>query len=157
MSYSFTVLLDRVPTDDEIEAGMRTPTGVSGIDHDPPAATMSVDGVSSWADAFAEGFAEVEELGVRVIGFAHDAENDYVSEEHLAVRFGLSERYVLELATDVVGPGGVPPRVKNDDGSPRAYWRWGPVREWFRKHFGSDIADRFDREIDAADQAIKSR
>lgn len=155
MFYSFTVLLDRVPTDDEIEAGMRTPTGVSGIDHAPPAATMSVDGVSSWTEAFAEGVAEVEELGVRVIGFAHDDQDGYVSEENLAPRFGLSERYVLELATDVVGPGGFPPRVKDDDGSPRPYWYWGPVREWFRKHFGSDVADRFDREIDAADQTLR--
>jgi hypothetical protein len=157
VSYTFTVLLDRVPTDDEIEAGMRTPTGVSGIDDAPPAATMSVDDVSSWAEAFAEGVAEVQELGVRVIGFAHDAEGDYVSEEDLAARFGLSERYVLELATDVVGPGCFPPRVKDDDGSSLEYWCWGPVREWFRKHFGSDIADRYDREIDTADQAIKSR
>jgi hypothetical protein len=157
MFFTFRVRLDRVPTDDEIEAGMRTPTGVSGIDHDSLSATMSVDKVSSWTEAFAEGVAEVEELGVRVIGFTRDAEDEYIGEEDLAVRFGFSERYVLELATDVVGPGGFPPRVKNSDGSPREYWYWGPVRDWFRKHFGSDIADRFDREIDAADQAIKSR
>ena len=138
---------------------MRTPTGVSGIDHDPPGASMSVDGddVSSWAEAFAEGVAEVEELGVRVIGFAHDAEDDYVSEDELAMRFGLSERYVLELAAGLVGPGGFPPRVKDSHGYSMRYWYWGPVLQWFRKHFGSDIADRFDREIDAADQAIKSR
>lgn len=157
MFYTFTVLIDRVPTDEEIEAGMRTPTGVSGLDEEVPSATMSVEDVSSWAEAFVEGVAEVEELGVRVIGFAHDADDNYVTEENLATRFGLSERYVLELATNVVGPGGFPPRVKDDDGSPMEYWRWGPVREWFRKHFGSDMADRFDREIDAADQAIKSR
>jgi len=118
---------------------------------------MSVDDVSSWTEAFPEGVAEVEELGVRVIGFAHDAEDDPVSEEDLAVRFGLSERYVLELAADLVGPGGFPPRVKDRHGHPLEYWHWGPVREWFRKHFGGDIADRFDHEIDSADQAIKSR
>ncbi|WP_370944979.1 hypothetical protein AB5J62_38615 [Amycolatopsis sp. cg5] len=156
MFYTFTVLLDRVPTDDEIEAGMRTPTGVSGIDDDPPAATMSVDEVSSWSEAFAAGVAEAEELGVRVIGFAHDADDDYVSEEDLAVRFGFSEQYVLELATDVVGPGGFPPRATSGDDSPLGYWRWGPVREWFREHFGSEVADRFDREIDAA-QVVKAR
>ncbi len=59
----FTVLLDRVPTADEIEAGMRTPTGVRGIDHDPPSATMSVDDASSWTEGVAEGVAEVQELG----------------------------------------------------------------------------------------------
>lgn len=72
------------------------------------------------------------------------------------MRFGLSERYVLELATHVVGPGGFPPRVKESDGTPMEYWYWGPAREWFREHFGSDVADRFDREIDAADRALKS-
>jgi hypothetical protein len=156
VSYCFTVLLDRIPTDDEIEAGMRTPTGVSGLDEDPPSATMSVavDEVSSWTEAFAEGVTEVEELGVRVIGFAHDAERAFVDEGDLALRFSLSERYVLELAADVVGPGGFPPRVEDSHGNSLAYWRWGPVREWFRKHFGSDMADRFDREITAANCTI---
>ncbi|MFE0024930.1 hypothetical protein [Amycolatopsis sp. NPDC059021] len=136
---------------------MRTPTGVSGLDYDPPSASMSVsaDEASSWTEAFAKGVAEVQELGVRVIGFAHDPEDDYVDEEDLAMRFGISERYVLELATDLVGPGGFPSRVKDRHGDPLEYWRWGPVREWFREHFGDDVADRFDREIDAADRAIK--
>jgi hypothetical protein len=157
--YSFRVLLDRVPTDDEIEAGMRTPTGVSGINEDVPSALMSVsvDDASSWTEAFAHGVSEVQELSVRVIGFLHDDEDAYVDEEDFALRFGLGERYVLELAADIVGPGGFPPRVKDDHGGAEPYWHWGPVREWFRKHFGSDIADRYDREIDAADQAIKSR
>lgn len=154
MFYTFTVVLDRVPTDDEIEAGMRTPTGVSGIDCDPPAATMSVDEATSWADAFVKGVAEVQELGVRVIEFVHDTDDHYVSEDELAARFGLSEQHVLELATGVVGPGGFPPRVQDDDGSPMAYWYWGPVREWFRQHFGSDMADRFDHEIDTANQTL---
>lgn len=156
MSYTFTVRLDRVPTDDEIEAGMRTPTGVDGIDEDPPAATLSVDDATSWADAFAEGVAEVQELGVRVTGFAHDSDDCYVNENELAMRFGLSEQHVLELAANVVGPGGFPPRVPDDDGTPMEYWRWGPVREWFRQHFGGDIADRFDREIDTANHTLTS-
>jgi hypothetical protein len=156
MSYTFTVLLDRVPTDDEVEKGMRTPTGVDGIDHDPPAATLSVDDATSWADAFTEGVTEIQELGVRVIGFAHDSDDHYVNEHELATRFGLSEQHVLELATGVVGPGTFPPRVPDDDGTPMEYWHWGPAREWFRQHFGSDVAGRFDREIDAANRTLTS-
>ena len=155
-THSFTLVLDRAPTDDEpdalFEAGAddSTPewnegadTGRLHFDRDAP----------TLAKALVSALRNVESAGLRVVAVQSD---DLVTLKEIAVRTGRTYESVRLLATGARGPGGFPPPLSSGG---YALYSWAQVGSWWGAAFGPGptLATDYDRMIAAADHLVRAR
>jgi hypothetical protein len=134
----FTLVLDRMPTDDELDAlfeagcddatfGSDRGLPVAGFDREAPAL----------ADAIASAVRAVESTGLTVLRVIDE---DLLTLADVADRIGQSRESVRRYVTGVRGPGGFPPPVNpGRDGA--VFYRWSEVVPWLREHLHLDVAD----------------
>jgi len=154
--YNFTVHLDHSPSDDDFDRLYE-----AGLDDCLPVADPNGSGqllVARRADALTEAIlsvvADLTKAGFHAVGI--DAE-DLVTQEVIGQRTGRTRESVRLLALGKRGPGGFPaPAVRG-----RApLYSWAATREWFRTHYGDDVAGTADRDADtlaAADLLLRAR
>lgn len=157
MIYSFTLVLDRVPGEEDetalFEAGCddatiesRDGTGLAHFDRDADGLIRAI--VSAVRDVRAAG------IGVRSVG----ADPELVSLRQISERTGRTYESVRLLAAGLRGPGGFPSSLTT---SGPAVYRWDRVAGWFRaldgeqvpaqesaSHHALELADAFVRASD---------
>lgn len=127
--YEFTAILDRVPTDDEIEALWE-----AGLDDTAPVisdnrCTLDVAReAESLTAAIISVAREAKRAGFRVVGIDQD---DLVSLKTIATRLGRTYESVRLWATGKRGPGGFPRPLSDHNWS---LYSWSEVIDWLEKN-----------------------
>lgn len=134
--HTFTLVLDRRPTDEELaslfEAGRDDVTfGVDGglavaeFDREAPTA----------ADAIASAVRDLDAIGLTA---SRLLVQDLVTLADIADRIGRSREAVRRYATGSRGPGGFPAPVNpSRDGT--VFYRWSEVVPWLRDRLGIEL------------------
>ncbi|WP_432978935.1 hypothetical protein [Dactylosporangium sp. CA-233914] len=137
-TYVFSVVLDRRPTDDEMDrlydsgaddGAFAFERGVSIVEFDREAQSL--------ADAIATAVRALEAAGltpVRVL------DEDLMTLADIADRIKQSRESVRRYVTGDRGPGGFPPPV-NPARDGTLFYRWSEVAPWVREALGIDVAD----------------
>jgi hypothetical protein len=137
-THVFTVVLDRRPTDDELEAladagcddaafGLEQGLSIAEFDREAP----------TLADAIASAVRAVESAGLVALRVLDE---DLVTLADIAERIGQSRESVRRYATGERGTGGFPPPANpGRDGT--VFYRWSEVAPWVREHLGVDVPD----------------
>lgn len=138
ITHVFTVVLDRQPTDDELDslfaagcddAAFGTEHGLATAEFDREAETM--------ADAIASAVHDLDDVGLvslRVL------DQDLLTLADIAHRIGQSRESVRRYATGERGTGGFPPPV-NPAREGTVFYRWSEVAPWVRHHLDVDVPD----------------
>jgi hypothetical protein len=152
-THEFDLLIDRSPTDEELDALFETDQGSSTPEYggpEPPLVHVHRD-AEALSVAIASAVRDVESTGLAVVGVASQ---DPVTLREIAVRTGRTHESVRLLAAGKRGPGRFP--VPESSGTWSLY-SWVLVSEWFADHYGGEAVGRFDREIAAADHLMRAR
>lgn len=137
-TYVFSVVLDRVPTDDELDAlftagcddaAFSVEQGLSIGEFDREAPTA--------ADAIASAVRNIEAAGLVVMRLLNE---DLLTLADIGDRIGQSRESIRRYATGERGPGGFPPAV-NPGREGTAFYRWSEVAPWVREHLQLDVPD----------------
>lgn len=154
MMHDFTLVLDRDPTDDEIDALYET-----GLDDgmvERGGGNTAVIHVGRDADtllgAVTSAVLNAEAAGFTVAAVTSD---DLVTLADIAARLGRSREAVRLQATGQRGPGGFPPPMSPDSGW--ALYSWAQVSAWFAEHHGTEQCPSYDRQLAAADHLVRAR
>jgi hypothetical protein len=149
----FTVVLDRRPTDDELnalfEAGCDDVAfGVAGglpvAEFDRAAPTM--------VDAIVSAVRALESVGLAAIRII---DQDLVTLADIADRIGQSRESVRRYATGMRGAGDFPPPANPvRDGT--VFYRWSEVAPWLRDHLHIDVTET-DQALVAANLVVQAR
>lgn len=134
----FTVVLDRRPTDDELDAlfeagcddaafGVEGGLSIAEFDREAPA----------MADAIASAVRDIESVGFSVLRVA---DQELVTLADIAGRLGQSRESVRRYTTGARGPGGFPPPV-NPGREGTVFYRWSEVAAWVREHLKIEVPD----------------
>lgn len=154
--YEFTLVLDRVPSDDEIDALFE-----SGCDDATPETEKGVSLLhfdregESLAKAIVSAILDTEKTGLAVEGAQS---HDLVSINDIATRINRSYESVRLMTTGQRGPGGFPAPLSTDSGW--SLYSWVQVQDWYARNGFSGIgrdAKWYDREIAAADHVLRAR
>ena len=157
-TYEVALVIDREPTDEELEAlpseSLDT-AGLIGFETQAGAVLAYVvrDAVSL-VDAIVQAIHEVESLGrlgLQVVGVHCE---DLVSLRDIAQRIGRTYESVRLLAAGKRGPGGFPAPVSTGQW---ALYSWAEVSAWFAMHYGTAPAGVYERTLAAADHLIRAR
>ncbi|MGH3273718.1 MAG: hypothetical protein ACRDNZ_05250 [Streptosporangiaceae bacterium] len=153
MIHEFTLLLDREPTDAELDA--LTAAGLDGIGAEGPSPALAhlAIGAASLPAAILVAVHHLERLGVGVAGVRSA---DLVSLKDIAARIGRSYESVRKLANGQRGPGGFPAALSAGQW---ALYSWAEVSAWISQSYPATVAAAtvYDREIAAADHLIRVR
>ena len=153
--FDFTLTLNRVPDDDQIEAlyeaGCDDGTFSSGSDG---AVAEFHREASTWAEALGSAARAIETVpGLVVTGAGQD---DQVTILDIARRVGRSREAVRLWAAGKRGPGGFPaPSWASPSGE--RFWSWREVAHWLRDARGLPVEDDLPDEIWWADAILKTR
>ena len=137
-THVFSVVLDRVPTDDELDALF-----AAGCDD---AAFFAQQGLSigefdreapSLAEAIVSAVRDVESAGLVVTRLL---DGDLLTLADIGDRIGQSRESIRRYATGERGPGGFPPPV-NPGREGTVFYRWTEVAPWVREHLAVDVPD----------------
>jgi hypothetical protein len=137
-THTFTVVLDRRPTDDELDAlhaagcddaAFGVEQGLSVAEFDREAPTL--------ADAIASAVRAVESAGLVALRVLDE---DLVTLADVGERIGQSRESVRRYTTGERGPGGFPPPA-NPGREGTVFYRWSEVAPWVREHLGVDVPD----------------
>lgn len=153
-TYEFTFILDREPTDAEVEALFEPFDGAAVPEFGNGTGVVHVHYLAeSLAGAISESLVKVESVGLAVIGVESE---DAVSIKDIADRVGRSYESVRLLALGRRGPGGFPAAVGTGQW---ALYSWAEVSAWMQTHGieHAEVADDYDRELAAADHLIRAR
>ncbi|MDR0959433.1 MAG: hypothetical protein LBM23_03610 [Propionibacteriaceae bacterium] len=153
--YSFTVHLDQAPDGEGLdrlfESGLDDSQLVISSD---TAIIMVSREAGTFTEAILNVVAEIEQAGFRATGI--DSQ-DLVTLEVIGHRTGRTRESVRLLSKGKRGPGGFPSPSTTGK---TPLWSWAAVREWFRTHYGDEVAGVADRDADtlaAADLLIRAR
>ena len=134
MSYEFTLVLDREPSQAEIEtlaaAGL-DPIGAEGPH--PAMAHLAID-AGTLPAAITTAVRHIESLGIAVTGVQSA---DLVSLKDIAARTGRSYESVRKLAHGQRGPGGFPAPLSTGQW---ALYSWAEVSAWLARHYPDTAA-----------------
>ncbi len=152
--HEFTLVLDRTPTEDELDALFD-----AGLDDSTPEfgpRTVPVLHVHRNADSLATAVvgavAQAEAAGLEVVGVRTE---DLVTLKTIAARTSRTYEAVRRLANGERGPGGFPAPMSGDG---YALYSWTEVARWFAEHYGiPDTTTYYDRIIAAADHLVRAR
>lgn len=146
-TYEFTLAVDRMPTDDEIDALFDLDEGDSTPEGGSSGALVHVHRRdTSLAAAIGSAVRMVELVGLRVTGLRSD---DLVSLRDIATRTGRSYESVRLWAAGQRGGGGFPAPLSTGQWS---LYSWAEVTSWL-----GEPANEHDREIAAADHMLRAR
>lgn len=137
-THMFALVLDRRPTDDELDAlfDAGCDDATFGVEHGLPIAQFDRE-AATLADAIASAVRAVESAGlvaVRVL------DEDLVTLADIASRIGQSRESVRRYATGDRKSGSFPPPV-NPARDGTVFYRWSEVAPWVRQHLGIDVPD----------------
>ncbi|MFJ5667523.1 hypothetical protein ACIQAR_17675 [Micromonospora chalcea] len=137
-SHVFTLVLDRRPTDEELEAlyvagcddgAFGSEDGLAVVEFDREAPTL--------ADAVASAVRCVESVGFTV---SRLLDQDLVTLADVASRIGQSRESVRRYMLGTRGPGNFPPPVNpSRDGT--VFYRWSEVAPWVRENLRVEVPD----------------
>jgi hypothetical protein len=138
MTHAFTLVLDRQPSDDEIDALFEAgcDDGTVGTDHGVPVVEFDRD-APTLADAIASAVRQIESVGLNAVRVVDE---DLLTLADIAERIGQSRESVRRYATGDRGPGNFPPPV-NPARDGTLFYRWSEVAPWARESLGLDVAD----------------
>lgn len=152
-THVFTLVLDRRPTDEELDAlhvagcddaifGQEGGLSIAEFDREAP----------TLADAIATAVVHIEKVGLAAVRVL---DTDLVTLADIGVRIGQSRESVRRYATGERGPGGFPPPV-NPAREGTIFYRWSEVAPWIRDKLGIEIPD-FDPTLTVADLILQAR
>lgn len=153
MTYEFTLVLDREPSDAELDKLVAAGLEDIGVEGPSPAlAHVAVD-ADTIAAAMLDALHQLESAGFAVIGVQS---NDLVSLKDIAARLGRTYESVRKLAVGERGPGAFPAPMSTGQW---ALYSWTAVSDWLARHFPMNAVGctAYDREIAAADHLIRAR
>ena len=137
-THVFSVVLDRVPTDDELDAlfaagcddaAFSMEQGLSIAEFDREAPTL--------ADAIVSAVRDIESARLVVMRVRDE---DLVTLADIGDRVGQSRESIRRYATGERGPGGFPPPV-NPGREGTVFYRWSEVAPWVREHLAVNVPD----------------
>jgi len=153
MIYEFSLVLDREPSDGELEALAVAGLDPLGIEGPHPAlAHLAIDAATLPA-AIITAVRHIEGAGIAVTGVQSA---DLVSLKDIAARTGRSYESVRKLAHGQRGPGGFPAPLSSGQW---ALYSWAEVSAWLARHYPATAAaaTSYDSEIAAADHLVRAR
>jgi hypothetical protein len=138
MTYAFTVVLDRRPTETELDALFEAgcDDALFGVEKGLPVGEFDRE-ASNLAEAIASAVRDVESTGLTVLRILDE---DLLTLADIADRIGQSRESVRRYATGERGPGGFPPPV-NPARDGTVFYRWTEVAPWLRSRLGLDIPE----------------
>jgi hypothetical protein len=137
-THTFTVVLDREPTEDELDglfvagcddAAFGTDSGLPIAEFDREAETL--------ADAISSAVRNLDAAGLVALRVL---DQDLVTLADIGERIGQSRESVRRYATGQRGPGGFPPPV-NPAREGTVFYRWSEVAPWVRQNLKLDVTD----------------
>lgn len=137
-THVFTVVLDRQPTDDELEALLEAgcDDAAFAVARGVPVATFDRE-APTLADAIVSAIRAIESTGLAPLRIVDE---DLLTLADIADRIGQSRESVRRYATGERGPGAFPPPANHGrDGA--MFYRWSEVAPWLRDRLGLDVAD----------------
>ncbi|RLP97284.1 hypothetical protein EAD96_30060 [Micromonospora sp. BL1] len=152
-AHVFKVVLDRQPTDDELDAlfaagcddaAFGSENGLPIGEFDREAETM--------ADAIASAVRELDGVGLIALRVV---DQDLVTLADVADRIGQSRESVRRYATGDRGPGTFPPPV-NPAREGTSFYRWSEIAPWIRQHLKID-APESDPALIVANLVLQAR
>jgi hypothetical protein len=148
--YEFTLVLDREPTEAQEEAiATRAPAIVAVEGGNTALAHVAVE-AEVFRDAVVDALAELEAVGLAVVGLHTD---DLVSLKDIAHRTSRSYESVRLLASGQRGPGGFPPPVSHE---PWSLYSWTQVAPWLTEHYPGTPFE-LDHQAAVADHLLRAR
>lgn len=151
--HEFTLVLDRSPSDNEIEALYEAGLNDASLEHGPveSLAHFSRD-ADTLTDAVLSAVHQLEHTGFDVVAVQSQ---DTVTLKDIAERIGRSYESVRLLTTGERGPGAFPPALSSGGWS---LYSWAQVADWLR-NAGIVEADvsHYDRQIAIADHLVRAR
>ena len=153
--FDFTLRLNRMPDDDEIEALYEAGCGDATFSSDADGAVAEFHReASTWADALGSAARAVETVpGLMAIGAGQD---DQVTMLDIARRAGRSREAVRLWVAGKRGPGGFPAPSWTSPSGER-FWSWRQVAKWLRIERGLPVEYDMPDEIWWADAILKTR
>lgn len=138
-NFSFTVLVDREPTDEEFDRFVDSGAddGVFGTEGGRPTVIFYRE-ADTCADAIATAVADLLSIGLKPLRFIDE---DLVTLADIADRAGRSREGIRRYSIGERGAIGFPPPV-NPGGDGTIFYRWSEVAPWLREHKGIDAPDR---------------
>ncbi|HEX6076633.1 MAG TPA: hypothetical protein VFZ32_15390 [Micromonosporaceae bacterium] len=138
MVHTFTVILDRRPTDLELDALFEAgcDDAVFGIEQRMPIAQFDRE-AATLADAVASAVRDLESVGLTALRVIDE---DLVTLADIANRIGQSRESVRRYVTGERGPGGFPPPV-NPAREGTVFYRWSEVAPWIRSRLRTEVSD----------------
>jgi hypothetical protein len=135
-THAFTIVLNRRPTDDELDAlfSAHCDDAIFGIEESLPIAQFDRE-ASTMADAIVSAVHAVESAGLQAMRIL---DQDLVTLADIADRISQSRESVRRYSTGTRGPGGFPPPA-NPVREGTVFYRWSEVVPWIREHLGLDI------------------
>ena len=134
----FSLVLDRAPTDDELDALFEAGCDDAGFEIASDGCVAGFDREApSLAEAIASAVHDIESTGFVVI---RALDEDMLTLGDIADRIGRSREAVRRYAAGERGPGGFPqPMNPGRDGT--TFYRWSEVAPWLREKLGLDVPD----------------
>lgn len=157
-TYEFTIVLDRAPTDDDLDALFEA----GGDDASPEYNTEANTGVvhfdraaPSLAEALVSAMRTLDAAGLHPVAVRSD---DLVTLKEIATRIGRTYEGVRLLASGARGPGGFPVPVAAESWS---LYSWTQVAAWLAEAgrlTGVTVTPSdYERIIAAADHLVRAR
>jgi hypothetical protein len=135
----FRLILDRKPTDDELDLLFEAGCDDAGFERGPRGASASFNREApTLAGAVASAIQDVESTGLRVTGVV---ERDLWTVDDIADRIGRSREAVRRYTTGERGPGGFPHPFDPEPRDRYVFYRWSEVAPWLREKLGLDVED----------------
>lgn len=149
----FTLVLDRRPSDDELDAlvEMGCNDAAFGVERGLPIAEFDRD-APVLADAIASAVHDVESAGLRVLRVLDE---ELLTLADIADRVGRSRESIRRYATGERGGGGFPLPV-NPGREGTVFYRWSEVAPWLRDRLGIEVPDT-DPALLVADLVLQAR
>ncbi|GLY22636.1 helix-turn-helix transcriptional regulator [Micromonospora sp. NBRC 101691] len=137
-THIFTVVLDRQPTDAELDALFVAgcDDAAFGTENNLPIAEFDRE-AETMADAIATAVHSLDEVGLVALRIL---DQDLVTLADVAERIGQSRESVRRYASGERGPGNFPPPV-NPAREGTVFYRWSEVAPWVRDNLRIEIAD----------------
>jgi hypothetical protein len=134
----FTVVLDRQPTDEELDALFESGCDDAAftVERGVPIATFDRE-APTLADAVVSAILAMEAVGLLPLRILDE---DLLTLADIADRIGQSRESVRRYVTGERGPGAFPPPLNpGRDGA--LFYRWSEVAPWIRGQLGLDVPD----------------
>jgi hypothetical protein len=150
----FTVVVDREPTDDELDRLLATSRDDPGIEVGPDSVFVDFRREApTLAEALVSAVRDLEAIGLRALRVIDE---DLLTLADIADRIGRSRESVRRYAIGARGGGAFPPPVSPERDIGTAFYRWSEVAPWLRERLGMDVPD-VDPSLVVANLVLQAR